>query len=148
MVMAALNNAMGNINTACNNIRENLPDDSMQSVKKSFAFSFTAVALISGGNIFAASVLGTVAATVSLIDSVATSIIRQIRPEKHHFEWYENYVKIMVCVSVVNLLVAPFFGSFIVNVVASAIFILVSDIAKERLLQQVPLNESQAIMLV
>lgn len=147
MVMDACSNVREGLNNAYRNVSATLPNDTLLSVKKSFIFSFSAVTLLSRVNIFAAAVLGGTAALVSLVDSIATGIIRQMKPLKDHLEWYENFAKIMFSVSIVNLLIAPFFGSFIVNIVASAIFIFVADIANERLGQPVPIAASQPLIL-
>lgn len=136
------------LHIAYENVRDRLPNNTFSSVQKSFAFSGAAVILLSGGNIFAGELIGAIAATVSLVDSIATGVIKNMYPEKDHLEWYENYAKTMGSIILVNLLVAPLFGSFIVNVVASGIFVLIADICKERLGHQVSLNASQTLVIV
>jgi hypothetical protein len=136
------------LQTAYTNISVNLPNNTFSSVKKSFAFSAAAVTLLSGGNIIAGAIVGGVAATVSMVDSIATAAIRKMYPEKVNFEWYESYAKTMLSVMVVNVLIAPFLGSFIVNLVAAGIFVFVSDICKERVGCQVPIIDSQTLVLV
>ena len=92
------------------NINLNLPRSTLSAASTSFVYSGAFFTLISGGNVGLGACLGGVAATVSLVDSLATAIIKSMFPEKRYFEWYENFFKSMVSISIVNTMAVPLIG--------------------------------------
>jgi hypothetical protein len=114
------------------NINFNLPRNALSAASTSFFYSGAFVTLISGGNVGLGACLGGVAATVSLVDSIGTAIIKSMFPEKRYFEWYENFFKSMVSISLVNTMAFPLIGYKVMDMFFATIINFFADFIGER----------------
>ena len=136
------------LRTAYSSIQQMLPNGTREAVIKSFVYSGAAVMLLSGGNILAGATMGAIAATASLVDSIATAVIRKMVPGKVNFEWYESYAKMLGAFAVVNLLAFPLLGSVAVNVLASGVFIFITDLFRGKIGNPVPINFAKMLIMI
>ena len=125
-----------------------MPNNALVAAQKSFLYSGGIVTIISGGNIAAGVLVGSLAALASLIDSVISSVIRSLFDGRDHLNWYEDYGKRIAVLTITSLLVCPFLG-LVVNVVATvAVTIIIDLCCPENLVGIKPLNEANPILLI
>ena len=139
--------ALEALNTARGNIAQNLPAGTENAVKKSFLYSAGIVTLISGINIPAGALAGSLAAVACLIDSCISAIIRHRRPNLQHLTYYQDYAKRFSAIIAANLLLFPFLGIG-VYLVASVAFNFFIDIFSQKFGQDRPLTEIHPIIIV
>ena len=102
------------------------------------------------GNIFAGAAIGAFAATVSLVDSIATAVIVKNgeRDKTRRDAWFDDYRQKIGAVVLVNLLAFPLLGFFPVNVLAAGLFIFIGDVFRGRLETPDPINQARTIFLI
>ena len=133
-------------------IKDNMPKKTISTASNSFFASSVSVIALTGGNVAAGILVGTFAASISLIDSIATSVFKTVFQHKNTLSWYEDYAKRVVSITAANFLMGAIVGMSIPSIssfiIASLVISSAVDLVRGTLFREKPIDLANFYLLV